>query len=275
MKIKSVILRISGGIGNQIFQYSYASALAKNNGNSVQLKILSFYQNQFISTGAKYSAIRELRLINILGNQLQNYIDNDKADYLTDKFLKYRFFRNKYFRLLYLRITGNLILDGYFQSQEEFLLTKSILNDLQTTYRLMNIKRINLSDRCAVHVRAGDLLNQPWNQLCGKEYYKTAINYINSNFGINQFDIISENSKYADSLMPIIDGVVINILPAGDEVSDFTLLADYPYIICANSTFSWWAAVLGGALHFCSPEYFYRFGDKPDKLESEFCISYR
>jgi hypothetical protein len=274
MKINSVVLRISGGIGNQIFQYSYAFALANKSGDSVRLKILSYYQNQFLSAGAKYSATRELRLINLFGEQSHTYISNNKAEFILDKLLIYRFFRSKFIRLLYLHLTGNLILDGYFQSQEDFMLSKSILADLQNMYRKKNKKSNNLSNRCAIHVRAGDLLNQPWNQLCNKHYYNLAINYIKSNFNIDQFDIISENEYYANSLMPNIDGVVIKILPAGDEVSDFTSLADYPYIICANSTFSWWAAVLGGPLYFCSPEYFYRPGDKPDKLDNEFCIAY-
>jgi hypothetical protein len=274
MKIKSIVLRISGGIGNQIFQYAYALALANKSGGFVQLKILSFYQNQFLFRGSRYSAPRELRLIDLLGRQIQADVCSDRADFITDKLLRYRFFRNEFVRLLYLRLTGSLILDGYFQSQEEFLLSKSMLTELRNMYREQNKKSNSLPARCAIHVRAGDLLNQPWNQLCGKDYYRAAINYIKSNFDIVQFDIISESAQYANSLMPQIDGVTINVLPACDDVGEFVSLANYPYIICANSTFSWWAAVLGGALHFCSPEYFYRPGDKPSRLENEYCIEY-
>jgi hypothetical protein len=274
MKKKSVFLRISGGIGNQLFQYSYGLAQAKRSGQSTQLKILAFYQNQFLFSGKKYSATRELRLVKLLGKQNDTNICNDKANFILDKLLRYRFFRNKVLRSLYLRLTGDLILDGYFQNQEEFSLSKTILTDLQELYRKNNERMNCFSSNCAIHVRAGDLLNQPWNQLCDKSYYSAAIDYMITNFKITHFDVISENEEYAKSLMPDIDGIVIKILPPGDEVSDFVSLADHPYIICANSTFSWWAAVLGGALYFCSPEYFYRPGDKPGKFDNEHCIAY-
>jgi hypothetical protein len=275
MAIKTVILRISGGIGNQLFQYAYALATAQNIGKQVKLSIYSYYQNQFFLFGRKYSAKRNLRITDLLGSQHITSISDYKANFFLDLLLKIRFFRKKRFRLLYSQFTEKLVLDGYFQSELEFSISKSILFELQDLFRKTNPKKYNLLDRCAIHVRAGDLLNQPWNQLCDERYYADAIFYINSNFGITHFDIVTEDKLFANNLLSNINYVTLKTMPPSDEVSDFKTLTEYPYIICANSTFSWWASILARPIAFCSPEYFYTVGDKPNKLDNEVIIKYK
>ncbi len=132
MKCKRVILRISGGIGNHLFQYDYALAEARRSGNNLKVIVLSYYQNQFWSKGAKYSAERNLRFQELITGLRLTEISHSKMGPILDLMLRFRVFKNSKFQILYGYVTGTLVLDGYFQSPNDFKLISNVLNEMRS-----------------------------------------------------------------------------------------------------------------------------------------------
>ncbi|MDC1272140.1 alpha-1,2-fucosyltransferase [Planktomarina temperata] len=129
------------------------------------------------------------------------------------------------------------------------------------------------SDECGLHVRAGDLLRQPQNQLCNQDYYYRAIQHLKESTNIRAIHIYTEDIVYAKSILPDLSEFEVSY-KSGNEISDFLDLCSYQYLICANSTFSWMAGALGYSQRFISTEYFYQPGDKPQNLSKEVVINY-
>ena len=166
-----IITRISGGLGNQMFQYAIAKSIAKKNNDVFKLD-LSFYPKQ---TLRKY----ELDLLNI-----------DEQIASEDECIKFRAKENLVFKVknrLGLTINrpksyvlesnltlfdsviynreGDIYLDGFWQNEEYF---KSIREDILKDFTLKDVieeevkkylERIQNSNSVSLHIRRGDYID--------------------------------------------------------------------------------------------------------------------
>lgn len=90
----------------------------------------------------------------------------------------------------------------------------------------------------AIHVRRGDYLNLPnHHPVLSIEYYKKAL----SNFPGKDFIVFSDDIEWCRN------NFVGNMFSysIGNEVEDLFLMSQCSSIICANSSFSEWAAIIG------------------------------
>jgi hypothetical protein len=240
-----IIVRIQGGLGNQMFQYAYAKAL-EFNGNKVKIDI----SNATISSKldeycidldvASDDEIKEL----FSKNKLLNLIHKIKKDVVKEKSLS--FDKNL------LDVNGHKYIYGYFQSEQYFLNIKNIiLKQFQIKQNLSNytqqIKKLikNTKNTCTIHIRRGDYItNKNANKIhgtCSLEYYFNAIKLINEKINNANYFIFSDDIKWIKENINIKNATYIDDNKRIPH-EDILLMSLCEHNIIANSSFSWWGS---------------------------------
>lgn len=236
-----IIVRIVGGLGNQMFQYAYAKALQQK-GFDVKIDISKFKTYKLHG-----------------GYHLDKYnIDLEKAGFF-DTFLslikvkknvkeKSLFFDDKLFRL-----SGNEFVKGYFQNEKYFKETREILleqfqksgkNADSTAVFSKQIRET--TPNCSLHVRRGDYLSNSKNHtihgVCDLDYYKRAVEFVLSKEKQTTFFIFSDDIPWAKENLKIENAIYVDHKCTPHE--DIYLMSLCNNNITANSSFSWWGAWL-------------------------------
>ncbi|WP_294324250.1 alpha-1,2-fucosyltransferase [uncultured Chryseobacterium sp.] len=240
---------ISGGLGNQMFQYAfYLAFLEKLKNISIDTCLYSSYQihNGFelercfgimkpYVTSKKWNIFKLRAAMKIKVYPIVHY---DPEYYENDIFNK---------KCLYFY--------GYWQSEKYF---KIIENKIRSIFTFINIDDINKNMAAeirsnvsvSVHIRRGDYLgNKRYSNVCTNEYYKNAINLILDKIGVNNkilFYIFSDDMKYSEEFIKKfnIQYKLVNINSNEDSYKDMYLMSNCDHNIIANSSFSWWGAWL-------------------------------
>ena len=250
-----VIVKIIGGLGNQMFQYAYAKALEQK-GHEVKIDISAFETYKLHG-----------------GYQLDKYnidLDSSIKDE-NDKFYKNTFFykvlrrfgmdfsrRIKEKSLLFdkklLEIDDNSYLDGYFQCEKyfkdirEIILKQFTINqDISNYTKEIKNKIQNSKNSCSLHIRRGDFVNSTNINIhgaCDIEYYKKAMKYLEEKVvNINYF-IFSDDIEWVKENLAIQNAIYIDSKEKRIPHEDIYLMSLCKNNIIANSSFSWWGAWL-------------------------------
>lgn len=123
---------------------------------------------------------------------------------------------------------------------KEFILSeknKSILNEIKSTPSVF------------IHVRRGDYYSPKYiarlGGTCPKEYYEKAIKYIIDKVPHARFYIFSDDIDYVKQNFSIPNSQFIDWNVNDNSYLDMYLMSNCKYAIIANSTFSFWGAMLG------------------------------
>ncbi len=251
-----VQVQLSGGLGNQLFQYAAALAFAKKNNCDLYLDT-SFYDNSknrkfelsSFNISSKYS---KNNIWTKFYNAFHNHIFNKKNVPFKNLPI-YKEFGFSYDKNL-LNQKIPLILEGYWQSEKYFASVAAIIRkefqwkNADKFYNLPLLNEINSCNSVSIHLRKGDYLsNSLVNAIHGivpNEYYMLAIDLIKSKTKIDKIYIFSDDLKAADEFIREY-GIGINASALNDNTMlDFYLLQKCKHNIIANSSFSWWSAWL-------------------------------
>jgi hypothetical protein len=254
-----IIVRISGGLGNQLFQYAFGAYLSIVNETEVRLDI----RNTFLEK----SEIPRNYLLDQLSIKAQIA---QKSDYQEFLFLRYRFtyrmmrkaislfpnITNQYCvdpNMVEYNKNGICYYDGYWQS---YKYADSIRNHLLNTIKPLQItdkhnlkwvNRIKSSESVSVHIRRGDYKEDSKNKQLFADitpsYYHTAIErLLEIRPGVKLF-FFSDNMDYVKNEYERYDAHFIDNNNK-NPIMDLFLMSKCDCNIIANSTFSWWAAWL-------------------------------
>lgn len=100
----------------------------------------------------------------------------------------------------------------------------------------------------AVHVRRGDLLKKRNRMFAvqSPQYYEQAARLVAERTGADRFYMFTDDPAWARAEIRLPGRTTLVSGPeGGSAVDDFRLMARARHIVIANSTFSWWAAWLG------------------------------
>lgn len=274
-----VTVLLSGGLGNQMFQYAAAKSLAMRLNTTLSIDLYTF-------TKKTQATVRpyELDIFNI-GNIPETF--SAKAKFVTKArpfiqkhrsfFQKFSIFTDTYailYQPVFETIKGNVIMSGYFQNEKYF---KNIADNLQQSFSFKNpldgrnadiAKRIQDKQSVAIHIRRGDYLNTNSKSnfiILDKAYYEKAIGYITNRIENPEFFIFSEDFDWIKQNLNLENYPVtfIDWNKGRDSYIDMQLMSLCKHNIIANSSFSWWAAwlnsnkekiVLAPELWFCEDE---------------------
>jgi|TARA_B110000037_G_C17096062_1_gene496015 hypothetical protein len=254
-----IIVRLNGGLGNQIFQYAAAYSLAIKNQDVLKIDLnnqsTSSYGLELMNFNIR-AQIASSEEVKSLRSPYGAFSSIKRI--INQKVLK-RYFHDWHPEIM--TLTGDIYLDGYFQSNlyfskvrdqlfKEITLNRRLLNNCLDICNLINSEQCPVS----VHLRRGDYVNNSRNKvlhdICTPEYFYAAIKQIESDFTGVTLCIFSDDvewvkKNYAWKLNTIFIsdklGKNRDSLSASEELF---LMSNCHHNIISNSTFSWWGAYL-------------------------------
>jgi hypothetical protein len=259
-----VIVRLTGGLGNQMFQYAAGRHLALKNQSTLLLdttefetyKLRKYTLHHFNIQAAKASWWQVKVALNPQSwwtKSLQSIFRNHPA------LQPFRVFRQKGFDYdaELLELEGNSYLDGYWQSPSYF---QEIESEIRRDFSVIHpacernkelSKQMACTQSVSVHVRRGDYYNNPKNQsiygICYKLYYDRAVSFLRQRLGSDLvYYIFSDDIIWARANLKFEGAkVFVDWNNATRDFEDLRLMTQCRHHITANSTFSWWGAWLG------------------------------
>lgn len=257
-----IIVKIIGGLGNQMFQYALGRRLAYKNDVELKLDISAFddwyhlhsYGLNNFNIEEKIATKEEILRLSRFG-KIKN-IFSDVLDILKPYYHR-EYVREKDFTFdpNILKITDNAYLDGYWGSEKYFLEIESIIRKDFTLKRESDLVNLTIADKIlktdsvSIHFRRGDYISDPKTNAihgtCSLDYYIRAIEDICKYVPDPHFFIFSNDPAWVKENFSI--PYPMNLITAnGPEKNyeDLHLMSLCKHHIIANSTFSWWGAWL-------------------------------
>lgn len=255
-----IIIKINGGLGNQMFQYAAGRSLALRHDVELVLDIRDLKSN-LVGNTARFFELDKYSIVARIFNQ----DEESKLRFYSNPILQrapfllrpYQYIREKHFQYdpHFNRLPDNIYLDGYWQSylyfQEISQLISSELKPLappsqQNEFLLDEIISCN---SIALHIRRGDYISNikaaTYHGVCSLEYYHNAIAKIVERVESPRFYIFSDDFEWAGANLKI-DYPMIHVTHNMNEQAfeDVRLMSHCKHQIIANSSFSWWGAWL-------------------------------
>ncbi|MFH6999047.1 alpha-1,2-fucosyltransferase [Flavobacterium sp. FlaQc-57] len=257
-----IIVKLSGGLGNQLFQYSFGRFLSLKYKTELkfdpQLNIVASDFTPRLLGLSKYNIDLsfaekdEARKYKFFKNDLLSKIERKLVQNLP--FFNKRFVVEKGFDIINKNnLIDNCYYDGYWQSHYYFdSIAKILENDLQLNFELSEAnkefeKEIKQTNSISLHIRRGDYLSIASNSkiysICTQEYYQKAIDFFKQKFENPVFFVFSDdinwvNENFKGNVFKIVD------INQDDPSSDLYLMSKCKHNVIANSSFSWWGAWL-------------------------------
>jgi len=217
--MNNCFVKVCGGIGNQLFQLAAGYAYSEKYNKNLYIDDLHWQASQGTSPEIYRSSI------------FQNFTYwKGSSDHVCDISEK----RFNYDPLPY--VEGNVALHGYFQSLKYF---EDYKDKFISKLVLPNVE-FDVDDAIAFHIRRGDYLKYPdIHHVCTTEYFEVLFDKFQDRYRIHVFtdspEYVSEEfRKYK-----------FDIQKTESDLHDLSLMSKYAKMVCSNSSFSWWASLLG------------------------------
>ncbi|WP_131535917.1 alpha-1,2-fucosyltransferase [Pedobacter nototheniae] len=254
-----IIVKLMGGLGNQMFQYAAARSFAKNKFVYLDLSFLNKKDNtdkNFTKRDFELPIFNQLK-----GKKINQFFlrlicsKNKKITFLRNLFPNFlkdlTYVSDENFPKIK-ELGKSYILNGYFQNPEYF---NKIRNELLEEFtfseipaNLLDIENLikSLENPVSLHVRRGDYLlpqNQSIHGTLPIEYYQSACECINKKVENPSYLIFSDDHEWCENNLTFIKNKKI-ISGQYQPWIDMYLMSISKHHIIANSSFSWWGAWL-------------------------------
>lgn len=255
-----IVVRLKGGLGNQMFQYALGHVLAIK--NNTELKVNTLY----LDLNSKNITKRTLDLdvfnvnLNILESKdlpfiyrFHKYKMFILISFLFKKILKPKGIEQNFaFNEEFLDLKGDTYLDGYFQSPKYFkgyedVIRKDFTFKNNFTKNILDLSgEIKNTHSLCVHFRRTDYVNNKNHDVVDMDYYIRGIGYIKNKSKIDKIYVFSDDITWCkENLKFDIPTFFVGDEYVGDKNSGHLFLMSQCHnFVIANSSFSWWAAWL-------------------------------
>ena len=260
-----IITRLTGGLGNQLFQYAAGRRLATVLGADLKLDILSlgdprhriprryelapFKAPQAFATTSEIDALVQPKsslLIRLLSKIFYGS-GRSSSSHVKE--------RHYHFDPAITELPDNVYLDGYWQSERYFL---DIADTIRMDFTLKSLPDdanqkilddIESSNAISMHIRRGDYVADPVTRkahgVLDLDYYRRAAAFIADRVSDLHFFVFSDDPVWAREYLNIPHPVSVVDQNGADRChEDLRLMSGCKHHIIANSSFSWWGAWL-------------------------------
>lgn len=260
-----IIVKIIGGLGNQMFQYAVGRSIACKNDTDLKLdvssfdsyKLRSYRLNCFniVQDFATKDEIENLRadsphpVWTLIGKMCQNLVPRYNQSFIKEQ--------NSDFDSNILKVTGNAYLDGYWQSEKYFKDFSDVIRSDFTFKQKPDVvsesvlSQIRDTNSVCLHIRRGDYISNPKtlaiHGVLGIDYYEAALMLMEEKLNGPEIFVFSDDIQWARNNLKIdLPLHFISHNTADKDYEDLRLMCNCKHHIIANSSFSWWGAWLGG-----------------------------
>lgn len=255
-----IIVKIIGGLGNQMFQYAYTKSLQMR-GYDVCIDTSAFktytlhggYGLDYFPIDLQQAEEKYILALkqNLWLSKIKNKFNMKSSHFVKEKTLSFN---------PYLYNPGdNKYIHGYFQTEKYFrsitdVLIQTFSFDQPLSQYTMDIKQIidNAQSTCSIHIRRGDYLtaqNIKIHGVCGLDYYQRALQTMNSFIPNLSYFIFSDDISWVRQNLKMSNAIYIDNTMKKLPHEDLYLMSSCQNHIIANSSFSWWGAWLDQNIH--------------------------
>lgn len=271
---RTVNVVLTGGLGNQLFQYATARAVSIRNGYNLSFEVSSFKKDLFYKRRFSLGSFYHPSTVSHYNTPIASKIFAKLRDFRQKKYL----FSDRFLSLLgyiekslyydfsplteHWRFSHTMI--GYWQDERYFLAHRDTLLIDLCTIRELSPKNKAIADYIrrldcpiAVHIRYNHEVKSGQGEpletrsaidLCsvwvGSKYYELATDYLFSIINSRDYIIFSDNPGWVrDNITIFREGLILEDF-RGDDWEDIFLMKLCKHHIIANSSFSWWGAWL-------------------------------
>lgn len=253
-----IIIRMSGGMGNQMFCYAlyktlesrqkdvyiddftHYSEIGRNDNNLNEIFSLSYK----VADRERYNKLTDSSLI--LKDRIRRKLfgRRDKIYYEKDAIC----FEEKVLHM------DDIYLIGYWQSEKYFSAIKEKLRedfsfnwDSFPKQAKIYMNQMYNSISISMHVRRGDYLNEKnapiYGGICTESYYKKAKDYFQNLYSNCTFFLFTNDIEWGKNQVTD-NTILVDCTNASNAYIDMALMSCCKHHIIANSSFSWWGAWL-------------------------------
>jgi len=263
-----IIVRLMGGLGNQMFQYAAARRLALRHGTDVAFDDSYFkqcppgdtprvYMLHRLSVVARFATATEVAEMGGAAKSLWKrvLVGMRRAAGLVRH--PPQQFREPYARFCpeVLHLPDDVYLIGYWHAEQYFAdVAETIRAELMvrttlTGRNLESAQRISDCESVAVHFRRGDYVSSAktmaFHGVFSPDYYQMALDALQSRVNRPRLFVFSDDPQWVRQHVKFsVPFEVVDHNPPGQEHEDLRLMSLCRHAIIANSSFSWWGAWL-------------------------------
>jgi len=253
-----ILVRLYGGIGNQLFQYAAARRLAYKHKTDLKLDITAYREYKIRKYSLNVFNIKECiaspdeierfrsvpKIIKIDGRY---YMEKKKERVVVEKHF--------HFDPEILELPDNVYLTGYWQSEKYFKDIEDIIRQEfsikppQTEKDKEILKLIKATQSVALCVRRGELVtNVAFYEafgFCKLDYYHRCISYISRIIPSAHFFVFSDDFSWAKKYLPTdFPMTFVDHIESSRSHENLRLMSNCRHYIISNTTFGWWGAWL-------------------------------
>ncbi|NTV55781.1 MAG: alpha-1,2-fucosyltransferase [Deltaproteobacteria bacterium] len=256
-----VIVRLMGGLGNQMFQYSAARRLAYALNAELKLDLTWFkepgsrpYVLSAFNIAEDMASPREILTLTI---ERPVFVRMAMTRLLGIKFYRPKSYVKETsfaFDPCILTLSDGIYLDGYWQSEKYFADVEQLIRTEFTLRKPLSDRIKSLAEATAscnsvsIHVRRGDYLLKNkivFHGVCTPEYYNTCVDILIQRITNPHFFVFSDDPPWAIQNLKVPCRVTFLEPSLGERsFEDLWLMSTCRNHIIANSSFSWWGAWL-------------------------------
>lgn len=280
------IVKLSGGLGNQLFQYLFACATFKDSSDCIIFDVSDYFnglaKRNFVLDKLGLQGSYATCLKTIYRDQGVQYVDltilsvfGSNNICVGDALQRIPLIAEKEIRYTPLKeydLSQNVYIEGYWQSYRYWA---DPINDARSYFEVLNrlpqttlngtahINSRPAPDVCAIHFRRGDYnteFNEQYHGKCEPHYFFQAMRLS----GAKQFHVYSDDIAAAQDVFSQFENVRFFEGATSDEIADFISLMGYSQLIISNSSYSYLAAYFAFAAHqatVIAPYPWYSFKD--------------
>ena len=256
-----IAVRLTGGLGNQMFQYSAGRALADRLGSDLILDTRAF-DSYTRHTGYALGAF-DIRAKIADATQLLKWPDwqvklGIRLPFIRPVIVGAYFESDFTYDAKLEQQQSDVYLVGYWQSERYFAdIADCIRNDFLLPIFSAGPSATLLAiahkeNSVALHVRRGDYVSvssaADLHGVCSAEYYGRAIEILRKLRTDCQFLVFSDDLEWARRELPLDSSTIFVGGTVQNPELDLALMRACKHHIIANSTFSWWGAWLGHSI---------------------------
>lgn len=260
-----IIVRLIGGLGNQMFQYAAGRALADRLGLALLLDVSGFehyglrrYELDRFAIRAEPAARADLEAFGVVARAptlLNRLIGRFGLRRPGQVFREASFAYDPHFE----QLAEAVYLDGYWQSERYFA---GIGAALREDFRLRESPDAANADMAAaidaepaavsLHVRRGDYVSDAhtaqYHGVCSLDYYRLAVAAVLERVPAAHFYVFSDDPDWVAANLDVGRPLTLVRINDGDHgMYDLDLMRRCRHHVIANSSFSWWGAWLNPA----------------------------